>query len=315
MKTYNTLRLIALSLAMFFILSPTSEGQILKQLGNSVKRKLIKKAEDKVVETLAEEIARRAFRPINDVMDDWIRENMKQDSSYAGLSDDSLAIVMRTNYGKILGSLNKAADLPPSYSFDYVMDIIVTDDGDAHPMKWYILENGDAMAFEQNDGKENQLMLMDIKKDIIVIYNMDQKTGQALPGMMSMGAAFAASAMEENAQDLSTIVKKSGSKKVAGYTCEEYYFEDDEYETQTWVSDDVPFDWKSSFGTLVSRVSPKLMESNSSITDGMMLESTSKEKGKRKGKYKSVSTWETKRISKDSFTINNSEYQFGLEMQ
>jgi len=309
------IRKLGLLLAIFAFLSPISEAQILKDLGRSVKRKLSQKIERKVVETLAEEIANRAFRPINDVMDDWIRENMKQDSAYAGVSDDSLAILMRTNYGKILGSLNQAANLPPSYSFDHTMDIVVTDDGKSHPMKWYIMENGDAMAFEQLDGNESQLMLMDIKNDIIVMYNLKDRTGQALPGMMSLGTAFAAAEMEKENYDPMSAIKKGGSKTVAGYKCDEYMFEDDEYQSEIWVSNEVPFDWKGAFGTLVSRVSPKLAEQNNQLMKGMMLESTTKEKGKKRGKFKSVSTWMTKSIDSSTFSIDNAKYQFGIDME
>jgi|GEM_PF-981493 len=315
MKIIRLIKTIGLTLIMVAVLAPTSEAQILKELGRSVKRKIGEKIERKVVETLAEEIARRAFRPINDVMDDWIRENMKQDSTYAGLSDDSLAIIMRTNYGKILNGLNQAANLPPSYSFDYTMNIVVSDNGESHPMKWYIQENGDAMAFQQMTGDEDQMMLMDIKNDIIVMYNLKDKTGQALPSMMSMGAAFAAAEIENEAYDPMSRMKKGGTKTVAGYACQEYMYEDEENISNVWISDEVPFDWSSAFGTLVGRVSPKLAEQNSEWTKGMMLESVTKEKGKRKGKFKSVSTWETKSIDSSTFSIDNSKFQFGMDME
>jgi len=118
MKVTKVTKCLVFLVGMVFLYAPSTEAQILKDITRAAKKKLARKVEEKVVETIAEEIARQAFRPINDVMDDWIRENMKRDSTYAGISDDSLAVVMRENYSTILGNLNKAADLPPSYSFD-----------------------------------------------------------------------------------------------------------------------------------------------------------------------------------------------------
>lgn len=313
MKT-NSKWLIALS--MLFAITAfnpvETQAQFLKELGRAAGNKLKKKVEDKVVETLAEEIARRAFRPINDVMDDWIRENMKRDSTYAGMSDDSLAIVLQGNYSKILNSMNRAADVPDSYEFEYVMDVKVTDGKDSHKIKWLIDEEGEIMAWEQLDGEEDQIMLMDLKNDIIVMYNQKTKEAQALPGMMSLGTAFAAASIENEAINPGEIVKKGGSKTVAGYKCDQYFYEDDEYESETWVSQDVPFSYKSAFGTLYQRVSPKLFKDGHEAMSGMMLEATSKEKGKRKGKYKSISTWETLSISEKPLVITNKTYKFGM---
>jgi len=314
MKITNLLKGIGLIIIMICLSPNISEAQFLKDVARSAKNKLARKIENKVVETLAEEIARRAFRPINDVMDDWIRENMKRDSTYAGLSDDSLAIIMQDNYGTILNSMNKAADVPDNYSFDYSMDITVTDDKDVHEMKMFLSEKSGVIGIEQYDGKEKQMMVMDIDKDIIVIYTLDKKEAQALPGMMSFGAAFANSAVPEHKEF--KVTKKGGSKNIAGYSATEFEVVNEDFISNIWVSNKVPFDWSDSYGKLVERFSPKSFQNaQDQFGNGMMLESTTKEFGKKKGKYKSESHWLTTNISEKEMTIDNKAYSFGYDTE
>lgn len=313
MKTTKILTLLGLCLC-FIISTPfESDAQILKEIGRLAGRKLKKKVEDKVVETLAEEIARRAFRPINDVMDDWIRENMKRDSAYAGLSDDSLAIILQGNYSKVLSSLNQAAKVPASYDFEYSMDVRITDGKDANNITWLIDTEGKAMAWEQVEGDENQIMLMDLERDIILLYNKNTKEAQALPGMLSLGASFAATQVEVEGVDPMANMRKGGSKSILGYSSDQYFFDDDEFESESWVSDEVPFSYESAFGMLFQRVSPKLFKGDHEMYSGMMLEATTKEKGKKRGKYKSISKWETLAINEKSIVIDNQSYKFGMQ--
>ena len=313
MQITNLLKGIGL-IIMILCLSPTNtDAQFLKDVARSAKNKLARKVKDKAVETLAEEIARRAFRPINDVMDDWVRENMKRDSSYAGLSDDSLAIIMRDNYATILGSMNKAADLPPSYSFDYVMDITVTDGKEVNKMKMLLSKTAGVIGIEQMEGKDEQLMVMDVDKDIIVMYNKKKKTAQALPGMMSLGSAMTKSTIEDHEF---TVNKKGGSKTIAGYNATDLEIKSEKYITNAWISTNAPFDWSESYGRLVERFSPRSFnQAQEELGKGMMLESTTKEFGKKKGKYKSESHWLTTNISEKGMTIDNKAYSFGIDTE
>lgn len=311
MKTTNLLKGLGL-IIMMLCLSPTNmDAQFLKDIARSAKRKIANKIERKVVETISDEIARRAFRPINDVMDDWIRENMKKDTLYTGVSDDSLAIIMRENYATIMGSMNRAGDLPPSYAFDYVMDITVTDGKDINKMKMMLSKSVGVIGIEQMEGNEKQLMVMDLDKDLIAIYDQKNKTVQALAGMMSLGSAMARSSMADHSFEVN---KKGGSKTIAGYNATELEIKSEDYITNAWISTDAPFDWNESYGLLVQRFSPKSFnQAGDELGKGLMLESTTKEFGKKKGKYKSESHWLTTNISASGLTIDNTAYKPGFE--
>ncbi|MBT8220416.1 MAG: DUF4412 domain-containing protein [Bacteroidia bacterium] len=312
----NLIKSIGLIFIMLACASLDADAQILKDITRSAKRKFMKKVENKVVETIAEEIARRAFRPVGEVMDDWVRENMKRDSTYAGIPDDSLAIIMAENYGKILGSMNKAADVPESYTFDYRMNISISDEEGSNDMNMYVAANGGAIAYEQLDQKERQIMIMDVNKDIIVIYNLTTKEAQAIPSAFTMAASIVQYNEEQNTKPSYTVTKLGDIKKVAGYPCVKYLVDTDEYLNEVWVSTELPFDWEETYGAFVAKISPRsYSKAKDELSEGMMLESISKEKSDKKGrktKYKSESKYTTNEIAKEPLMLEKKDFKFAM---
>jgi len=291
------------------------EAQLFKKLKKRVSDKIERKVEDKVVEELSEEIARRAVKPLDNAFDDMFRQSYKEeygkeydDSEYEG-DPEKQAAMMQT----LLGSMYGTAELPEAYTFDYTMNIKVTDYGEkkSNDMKMYVDPSSKAFGMEQKDRGEEQIMVFDMEKDQVVIFNKKEKTAMAIPNVMKMARTFGKGAMEEAMSETVKFEKMGKSKKINGYMAEGYKVETEEDKGEYYVSTDLPFDWNDAFGGLVESISPNFYKDNPEYDiQGMMLLSEMKRKSDGK-----KAKWEVSDISNKTTNIKCSEYKLANMME
>ena len=100
--------------------SITIDAQILGGFMNEAKRKLERKIEDKIIQAVSDELAQRAFKPIDQAIDSMMRKKY-QDSLGNGQPYDNEKTTEA--YASFLGSLNAAVDLPEKYTFDVTQEV------------------------------------------------------------------------------------------------------------------------------------------------------------------------------------------------
>lgn len=176
-------------------------------------------------------------------------------------SDDARANAML----KMMGINTDPIDVQEKYN--YSGNILMTvqswnDDGNTEGEVFYKTymtkdNSGFAMEFEQEEeGKST--MIFDYKKESMIILSEDNETKSGMVMAYSGLADQMSEAEEDMKEDLESDtdysayregLKKTGkSKKIAGYKCDEYIFDDEEVHIVMWMTDQLPADlWANMF--------------------------------------------------------------------
>lgn len=297
--------IITLSLILIFGLDV--EAQILGRVANRTMRKLERQMEDKLVEAISDEITRRAFKPVEEAVDEMLREKYKDSLGNQEEVDWERA---GAAYADFLNGLNDAAELPEAFEFDVSMDIEVEDyDGKKNEMVMHFSKSSSILGFENLDDKnQHQLIVIDVEKDLVVLYTTDkkgQKTAQAIPSMIKLMSSMAASQVDEN--DLKMDINKTNqTKKVAGYKTTLYKGTTEEEFIEFYAAEDFPISWSKSFGPYMAQFAPATFSDNTAEIQGMVLQSENVKKDNPKKK----STWTTKKVTENTLKIVNADYEF-----
>jgi hypothetical protein len=293
-----------LSLVLLIFVADTLDAQITRRLRNQTLRNLEKRVEQKMLDAAAEELAKKAFRPIERAIDEMLKESFKDS---LGHDEEVDWEKMGEAYAGFLQGLNQAADLPESYRFDLTMHIDMQDyDGQNNNMIIHFSESEALFGFQSPDENEQeQLIVVDLEKDLIVIYSTDKKgnkSAQAIPSMMGLLAAVSNST-EVDEQDYK-VERTNTTRNILGYTTRLYNSSTKDEEIQSYIAEEFPVSWQKSFGSYLERFAPNAFAEQAAAYDGMVLQSTSTQKSDPKKK----STWEATKIDKDTINIVNAEY-------
>lgn len=285
-------------------------AQILKGILKESQRKIEREVGNMVVDKASEIIARKAMQSLESAFDKMVREAMESDSTYRndGSVPDSVYYSAGQKYAEFLRGMNQAADLPPSYDFDISM-LVESYHGKEKPkeMLMHFAQGKAIIGIEQMEGKDKTLMIVDMDKDVVVMYEEKQngkKTVQALPNMMGLAGSMAKN--NANNEDEPFTFKATGkTKMVAGYKTKEFKGSSKTEEMKIYFSEDVPIDWKSTYGAMIKKVAPTTFRSGTENMKGMALESYTMDKKKPKTEY----FYTTKEVMKKPFKVDNSSYE------
>ena len=274
-------------------------GRLTDKIANRVQNRL----EDKLAEAIANEIYKKAFKPVDDAVDEAIRKSY-EDSTGVDYRQAGRA------YGEFLAGLNEAAGkLPPSYAFDMLCDVKVTNlkDKKVNDLTMLYMDNGQAIGYQTKEKNKVSTVVFDVKNEIMVMYTDEKgkKSGQVLPSMTKIVAAFVSDkSVNEEMEKIS--FKKTGNKKnFAGYNCDEYLMESSEFTNQVFISNSFPVSYIAAYGPFLRQFTPAAFTEDASVMKGFVLYSkTSDKKGKDANEYEVV------KVIKEKTIFNQSEYTF-----
>ncbi len=295
MKTLKNL-CILLILSVFCIPIHAQFGGLGKKIMNKTADKLERKIENEVAERVANEIASRAMRPINTVLDSIFKAE-KVNWEEMGKSMEDFA-----------ANMDRTADLPASYSFDFVVDIEMKDyDKNKHKMEMYLSKDNNYFGMRNPDDgdRKNDIVVMDFEKGITGMFREvdGKKEVMALPNMTEMGMAIAVAAIDEEEFSDFEFKKTGKTKNIHGYECHEYVGETEDEEMKGYIAHDFPVDMMSVFGEASKQFMPKNLTDITEEMKGLTMKSESKFKNGKK------STWEVKKINDDGHTLQISDYK------
>lgn len=290
----------------------TSDAQLLGRLKRAVKDKVEKRIEDKIVEELSEELANRAMKPINKAFDEYLKSSYETETGekWDQAKFDSLMTASGEAYMDFLGGMNKAANVPAEYVFDIVLDIETQEENDQkHRTEMYFSLSNSAMGFHQKEDKQDMIIIMDPDNDVMVMFNVKENKAQAMPSMFSITKGVAAAYVEEEDLAISNFEATGKTKKIAGYNSSQYKGETKDDKFTTYLTTDLPFDWKDTYGGLIESIAPKMYNENYNQIKGMMMRSESINKESKK-----KSSWEVKKVSEVTKKIKKADFEFpGVE--
>lgn len=307
----NSMKIYLILILGIAIAIPAQGQGLLNRVLKRSKDKIEQGVEDMLVEKASDAISRKIYRSMSDAFDKMIYDAAKQDSAYQANYGDSVAI----KYGQLadnwMARMNEAVDLPDSYAFDRTLLIETTSGKDVNEMKMYLSSGSPLLGIEQEEGSDIRLIVIDTEKDVTVLYMTDKKgkkTAQAIPNMMRFAGAMASSYQADSMDHMDYTFESTGkTRQVAGYTCQEYVGESEEYESTFYITEELDVDWKEVFGGMIERFAGSTYDNKALKTNGFMLESHSQHKKKKKD----TSSWITKEVKKEGPTILNADYEFG----
>lgn len=286
-------------LFLFFILSPfMADAQILNRVRRAAEQgvsRAVEKRVEKEVENVAQRQLEKAFRNI--------------------YGDDADNTDAPFDVSKIMKGININVPTEDVYNFTGVaeMEMTGTDEKgkaiDPILMTSFITENSDfsAMEFSSNEkkkkeGLEKTIMIFDMKNNasIILMENEGEKTRMAL----GLNYDLHESIIENDTLSFEDVqFEKTGrTKTIAGYPCDEYKAENEEYVAFYWATQDAIGGIGTFWGKNSSFLSKKMKTANKEyferLPDGDILEITSQNKEDK-------TTWNMTMTSVDTSKATN----------
>ena len=226
------------------------------QIGNYVRNKAVnaafragdKKVDEKIDEALEKDKKEKEGTTGNDkTKTDQNSGNSESGSSNNSSSDARSKAMM----GRLGISMERPANIKDKY--DYMGNILMTmqswdengeSDGEILYTTHYSADKqGFAMKFE-GDEKKNSVMIFDNENQMMIILSDEgkDKTGMVMAIANAAGDSTSNSTTSEvnDPNDYYSKFKKTGkTKKVSGYECDEYVFEDENLKGSYWMTTDL----------------------------------------------------------------------------
>lgn len=302
----KTIQLLILS---FLFLAPQiTHAQLLGKLKRAVQDKVEQRIEDKIVEELSEELANRAMKPINKAFDEFLKSSYENETGekFDQAKFDSVMTAAGGAYMDFLEGMNKAANVPEEYVFDVVLDVETQEESkEKNRTEMMFSTTSSVMGFHQNFDDDDIMMVMDPDNDLMVMFNLKEKTAQAMPSMFSLTKGLAAVYVEDSDYKVISFEETGKTKKIAGYNSKEWKGETTDAKFSTYLSTELPFDWKDMYGGLIESIAPKIYNENYKNINGMMMKSENVDKETNK-----KSKWEVKKVSTASEKIKKGDFKF-----
>jgi len=267
MKLKSLVILITLAFAVSGTSSGQNVGNYLKRKANMAGKHAENRADQNVNKKVNSEVDKSVDKAFNKLWgEDKKKEDSNQDQSQEQTDQNSSSPSQTTSdatdkaaSNAMLKAMGISTDADVRSSYDYSGNIVMTiqtwdENGETEgPVLYttYVHNNneGFAMKFSQ-DGTGSTTMIFDYKEGKMIIMNAENgdKTGMVMQweGMADSLENFDYSEppSDEEIEDFSKFnenLKKTGnSKKIAGYKCDEYIYDDEESHAVLWMTDELP---------------------------------------------------------------------------
>ena len=242
------------------------------------------------------------------------REGSEEEGEYEDAGDYSGADMDELNgmLEALMGDMNKAAALPDDYTFDFVIESRFREgDEDWQPMTMLFDTKSDVIAFKITQDGETSTTVIDPERDLMAVYMVDKKGNKeamAMANMLSMAGALNQSGYGEEIEVENPNFRKTGrTKKIAGYTAEEYEGEGDGEKGYMWMSRDLPVSMSGALTPIFDQMGTSAqMPDYPGAEDGWMLQVHTEDIDNPS----KTTDWETTDISKGPVVYKTSDWPF-----
>ena len=263
-------------------------------------QRLLRKLQEKVQEKVEEKVEERAERKVDEAIDnqlDKIEESLEKNES--GRTGDATTRAERDNQRqarmqnllKGIGISGEPVPVEESYNFNHLIQMHI-ESFDKNGKKesegefiTHLNPQTKCMAYQMLSGDLGNagqgLFIIDAGNGATIILSEEngEKTG-IVYGMgaffSSIGDTYESEAIEETPEAylLNPNVSKTGrTKTIAGYKCEEYKYNDEDSESEIWITTDLKMNTQDFFSTLF-----KTSLYSHGIPWGYMMEATTSDK-------------------------------------
>ncbi len=281
----------ALLLSVSFLLPPLpTQSQILRNIARRVQEKVAEQLEEKISERIAEEVTKATMRQFDNFLDSALHseyESQRDSGNFTGTFEE---FVLKSNLYD---------SLPPSYAFDYQLDItLVGYNGDTNEVVMLLSQDQPIMGYLQKDPSNDQqgLMVTDGNNLWVAGYNLQDKEVY----VMSLRWA---KALQNNVPvvDDTKITKTGKTKRILGYKTSEWLIEDSTTITRAFIAEDFPVTWENIYEAFSREIMP--VSRRDKMPKGIVFESVTRSK-----ETDEVSSYTTTAVRKKAYVVHNEEY-------
>ncbi|MDD4224908.1 MAG: DUF4412 domain-containing protein [Mariniphaga sp.] len=283
-----TIKVLLLALFVIGISQPANSQRLLKKLQEKVQEKVEEKVEDRVDQKIDQSIDKKL-----DQIEETIEIKDEKSSNPETKQNDRSKQQEQRMQGllKGLGMSGDPVPIADNYSFNHLIEMYVesyNQKGEKESEGQFLTHlnpNSKSMAYEMISGDISTsgkgVFIIDAENGATIILSEEngEKTGLVY-GMgaffSSIGETYVEPELEETPETFLTSpnVKKTGrTKTIAGYKCEEYTYNDEESESEIWITQDLKMNTQDFFSTLF-----KTNLYSRGIPWGYMMETTSLDK-------------------------------------
>ncbi len=279
MKTKTCLLMITLAFALTGISNGQNVGNYLKRKANMAGNHATNRADQNVNNKINGEVDKKVDNAFNKLWgddkkktDDENQDQSSGDSSSNSSSSPSQNVSNASNKAAsnaMMKAMGISANVKVNDSYDYTGNLITTvqswdGDGSTEGEVLYTTyvnkdNTGFAMEFSQPE-KGKTIMIFDYKEGRMIIMGTEgnDKTGMVMQwqGMTDSldSKDFSQPPTDAEIEDFSKynehLVKTGNSKRIAGYKCDEYTYDDEESHATLWMTDELPPElWANMFST------------------------------------------------------------------
>lgn len=269
------------------------KGQLLRDIIKKTKSQVVDEISDALVEKAAEEISKKLMHQFNNYLDSIYYENYKQ---------DSISGKYKT-YPDFLADMDRSEEVPDQYHFDMTLDIETSHEKSKDSYQMLIAKDSSYFGILNDES----LVIIDADPDLIVTYDLKENTAFAMGDMLRFAGGFVSSEINEDFAGIE--IKKTGKTKMfLGYKCDQVVGESEDFEFDSYITQDFPADWKDMYGGLLQKFSNIDLQYLSSDLDGMVMYSYSVDEGEE-------STYEVINVDEKSTEITKSDFEFAKQYQ
>lgn len=284
------IRIIGVVMSIVMLCAIPAEAQILR---NAIKKKAKETIKKRIGEEAEEEAEKQTEKAVNkgiDKIEENIEadedNNMKQiDGEEDNVNNANRNVNKRmNNIYQNMGVGNADIKTEKSYSFTGVirMDTEVKkadeDKSTQSQLYNYVDDNSKTFAYKViSENDESALIIMDAANGAMII--LSEKDGEKTAVVTKFDLTSDEDEYENSDEKLSisnaeadenvSFVKTGRTKKIVGYTCEEYQYEDSEEKSTIWITDEIEYDIAKAMGQAIDDV-----EFSENYPNGFNMETT-----------------------------------------
>ena len=297
-------RISSLILACFILIQePLHSQRFLKKLKDQTVNKLTNQAADELssmaVTALMSPLRKKRYEMMRDQYKVQYGEDFDE-SKYETPEEAEAALYrsMFSFYGNV--------ELPESYEFQYEVEIETRDNKEKQKINMLVSTTSSIFGMSYDDKGNKGRIVMDYENDIMVTYDDEKKEAFAMKGMLNMAKSVSTTYVNnDEVREVAgiSIEPMSKTKNVAGCESNGYKIKSKDGKGEAYYCDDLPFDWKDTFGGMLTRISPDGYRGYSDYyQEGMPVYA------KFESNDGDKSQWEVKKISEEKIEIVNDKY-------
>lgn len=137
-----------------------------------------------------------------------------------------------------------------SYSFDQQFTYEIEDPADKKNEKQQVTYGYSETAIYTRMSDTKISVITDVKNEAMITFDEEEKAATVMSSRWMSGMMEKQMSKSNEASSKATVTRTGQTKKILGYTCEEYIIQDEKSKTVCWITKEIEIDYMKTFGSM-----------------------------------------------------------------